>query len=120
VLERLLAGVSPRAKRGITLAMVATGWIGFLVAVLSGLVLGLIFILIGFVLCWFAASMLAVKPTIAAGERASEKAEEHAAANGGVEPAEPADIEARIKRRLEAMKQDNPENESSTETEAET
>ncbi len=105
MLERLLAGVSPRAKRGITLAMVATGWIGFLIAVLSGLVLGLIFILIGFVLCWFAASMLAVKPTLAAGENA----EEHAAANGGVEPEEPADIEARIKRRLEAMKQEDPE-----------
>lgn len=96
--------------------MVATGWIGFLVAVFNGLVLGVIFILIGFVLCWFAASMLAVKPTLAAGENA----EEHAAANGGVEPEEPADIEARIKRRLEAMKQENPEAEAGTETEAET
>ena len=97
--------------------MVATGWIGFLVAVLSGLVLGVIVILIGFVLCWFAASMLAVKPTIAAAERAGEKADENAAANGSVEPEEPADIEARIKRRLESMKQDAPEAETSTETE---
>ena len=112
MLERLLAGVSPRAKRGITIAMVACGWIGFLVAVVSGLVLGVIVILIGFALCWFAASMLAVKPTIAPGERAEHKATEA----DTVEPEEPADIESRIKRRLEAMNQENPEAGTGTET----
>ena len=86
--------------------MVASGWIGFLVAVVSGLVAGVIVILIGFALCWFAASMLAVKPTIAAAERAEDKAGEQDT------PEEPADVESRIKRRLEAMNQENPETES--------
>ncbi len=107
MLERLLAGVSPRARGGITVALIAIGWIGFLIAVLGGLVLGVIVIVFGFALCWFAASMLATKPTITPGDGASGDS-----GDGGVEPDEPADIESRIKRRLEAMKQENPETET--------
>ena len=44
MLERLLSGVSPTARRGITFALIGVAWAGFLIAVLSGLAAGFLFI----------------------------------------------------------------------------
>jgi hypothetical protein len=92
VLERLLSGVSPTARRGLTIALVAVSWGGFLIAVLSGLAAGILFIVVGFALCWFAASMLGAKSAIVRDPIAGETREDA------------PDIEARIRRRLESMK----------------
>ena len=99
MLERLLAGVSPTARRGVTVALIAIAWIGFLIAVLTGLVAGLLFIAIGFALCWFAVSMLSAKSAIV-----------HEAP-APAEPVEPDDVEARVRKRLESMKSDDVPNE---------
>jgi hypothetical protein len=61
VLERLLAGVSPAARRAVTIALIAIAWIGFLVAVIAGLVVGLVIIVIGFVACWLVVATFAGK-----------------------------------------------------------
>ena len=75
--------------------LIGVAWAGFLIAVLSGLVAGILFIVFGFALCWFAASMLGAK---------SGTAQEAPAAAGGSSSEDPGDIEARIRKRLESMK----------------
>jgi hypothetical protein len=98
VLERLLGGVSPAARRGITIALIAIAWAGFLIAVFSGLAAGILFIVFGFALCWFAASMLGAKSgTVHEPEP-------------GAAPPEPDDVETRVRKRLESM-QGKPEDE---------
>ncbi len=96
MLERLLSGVSLNARRGITIALIAVAWGGFLIAVLSGLPAGILFIVFGFALCWFAASMLGAK---------SATVHEPTAAGDSLE--DPADVEARVRKRLESMKSDD-------------
>jgi hypothetical protein len=98
VLERLLSGVSPTARRGITFALIGVAWAGFLIAVLSGLAAGILYIVFGFALCWFAASMLGAK---------SGTVHEAPAAAGGSASEDPGDIEARIRKRLESMKSED-------------
>lgn len=94
VLERLLGGVPPTARRGITIALIAISWVGFLIAVFGGLVVGIFVIVIGFVLCWFAASMLGAKSATVHEPLASADAAS----------LEPDDVEARVRKRLESMK----------------
>ena len=102
MLERLLAGVSPAARRGITIALIAIAWIGFLIAVLAGLFLGIFVLVIGFVLCWFAASMLGAKTATV-----------HEPPAASDDEAESGDVEARVRKRLESMKpEDSPEDET--------
>jgi hypothetical protein len=94
VLERLLAGVSQTAKRAVTVALIAIAWIGFFVAVISGLVAGLVIIVIGFIACWLVVATLA-------GRRTQDPSE--------VEPllrpadVEPDDVQTRVRKRLEAL-----------------
>ena len=94
MLERLLAGVSPTAKRAVTGALIAIAWIGFFVAVIDGLVAGLVIIVIGFIACWLVVATLA-------GRRTHDTSE--------VEPllrpadVEPDDVQARVRKRLEAL-----------------
>jgi len=95
VLERLLAGVSPTARRGITVALIVIAWVGFLIAVLWGLIPGILFIVIGFALCWFATSTLSAKSAIVSD------------APAGAVPDEPDDVEARVRKRLESLKSDD-------------
>jgi len=94
VLERLLAGVSPTARRGITLALIVIAWVGFLIAVLWGLLPGILFIVIGFALCWFAVATLSAKSAVV--QQAPIPSED--------DPVEPDDVEARVRKRLESMK----------------
>ncbi len=98
MLEKLLAGVSPAAKRGITLALIVIAWAGFLLAVLAGVAAGLIFIAVGFILCWFAASALGAK---------SATVHEPPAPGSSPVAEEPQDIESRIRKRLESMKSED-------------
>lgn len=102
MLDRLLGGVSPAARRGITVALIVVAWAGFLVAVLAGLAAGIIVILIGFALCWFAASMLGAKSGTVPEEPAPDAA-----------PLEPDDVQTRVRKRLESM-QSKPEDEAET------
>ena len=101
MLDRLLGGVSPAARRAITIALIAVAWAGFLIAVFGGLVPGILFIVFGFALCWFAASMLGAKSGTA-----------HDAPATDADAAEPEDVETRVRKRLESMKQDVPPDES--------
>ena len=93
MLERLLAGVSPTAKRAVTVALIAIAWVGFFVAVVAGLVAGLVIIVIGFIACWLLVATLA-------GGKTQDTSE--------AEPLlRPADVEAddvptRVRKRLEA------------------
>lgn len=100
-----MSGVSPTARRGLTIALVAVAWGGFLIAVLSGLVAGILFIAVGFALCWFAASMLGAKSAIVREPPV-----------GAGTPEEAADIEARIRKRLESMKSEDAPNDDGAST----
>jgi hypothetical protein len=97
VLERLLAGVSPAARRAVTIALIAIGWIGLLVAVIGGLVAGLVIIVVGFIACWLVVAALAGKK----GE--DERESEPLLRGGDVETDD--DVQTRVRKRLEALNQ---------------
>ena len=59
-----MAGVSPGARRALTIALIAIAWAGFLVAVVAGLVEGVLVVVIGFVVVWFVTSMLSSKAAV--------------------------------------------------------
>jgi len=96
VLERLLAGVSPAARRAVTIALIAIAWIGFLVAVIAGLVVGLVIIVIGFVACWLVVATFA-------GKKGDEERESEPLLRGEVESDD--DVQSRVRKRLEALKE---------------
>lgn len=97
MLERLLAGVSPAARRAVTIALIAIGWIGLLVAVIGGLVAGLVIIVVGFIACWLVVAALAGKK----GE--DERESEPLLRGGDVETDD--DVQTRVRKRLEALNQ---------------
>jgi len=97
VLERLLAGVSPAARRAVTIALIAIAWIGFLVAVIAGLVVGLVIIAIGFIACWL------VVATFAGKKGDDERESEPLLRGGDVESDD--DVQSRVRKRLEALKE---------------
>ena len=94
MLERLLAGVSPTAKRAVTVALIAIAWIGFFVAVIGGLLAGLAIIVIGFIACWLVVATLAGRKTD------DDREAEPLLRPGDVEP---DDVQARVRKRLEAL-----------------
>ena len=94
MLERLLAGVSPATKRGVTIALISIAWIGFITAVFAGLLVGLGIIVIGFVACWL------VVAVISGGKKPDDRVEEPLLRE---DTAEPDDVQSRVQRRLEAM-----------------
>jgi hypothetical protein len=96
VLERLMAGVSPGARRALTIALIVIAWGGFIVAVLAGVLEGLLVVVIGFVIIWFVTSMLSTKSVVA-----PEGSEPTIRPDGTLES--PADVEARVRQRLEQM-----------------
>jgi hypothetical protein len=96
VLERLLAGVSPGAKRALTVALIIIAWSGFIVAVIAGILEGLLVVVIGFVIVWFVTSMLSTKTAVA-----PEGSGATIAADGSVET--PADVQERVRQRLERI-----------------
>jgi divalent metal cation (Fe/Co/Zn/Cd) transporter len=96
VLERLLAGVSPAAKRAVTIALIAIAWIGFLVAVIAGLVVGLVIIVIGFIACWLLVATFAGKK-----KGDDERQSEPLLRGGDVETDD--DVQSRLRKRLEAL-----------------
>ena len=98
MLERLLAGMSPAAKRGVTFALIAISWIGFLVAVIEGLLAGLTIIVVGFVACWLVVAMLA-------GKNADDDREAEPLLRG--DDVEPDDVQSRVRKRLEALNETN-------------
>ena len=95
MLERLLAGVSPTAKRAVTVALIAIAWIGFFVAVLRGLLAGLVIIVIGFIACWLVVATLAGRKTH------DDREAEPLLRPGDVESDD--DVQARVRKRLEAL-----------------
>ena len=95
MLERLLAGVSPAARRAVTIALIGIGWIGFLVAVIGGLVAGLVIIVVGFVACWLVVATLAGKK--GEDERGSEPLLR------GDDVKSDDDVQTRVRKRLEAL-----------------
>ena len=95
MLERLLAGVSPAARRAVTIALIAIAWIGFLVAIIAGLVVGLVIIVIGFVACWL------VVATFAGKKGDDERQSEPLLRGGDVETDD--DVPSRVRKRLEAL-----------------
>jgi hypothetical protein len=95
VLERLLAGLSPAAKRGVTVALIAIAWVGFLTAVLAGLVAGVAIILVGFVACWLVVASLSGRK-----KEADDREDEPLLREADVEP---DDVQSRVQRRLQSM-----------------
>jgi hypothetical protein len=102
VLERLLAGLSPGAKRGVTIALIAVAWIGFLVAVIGGLLEGLVILVVGFVGCWLVVATLA-------GKTSSPDRDQEPLLREADE--DPRDVQSRVRKRLEAMQDTEPPDE---------
>jgi uncharacterized protein (DUF58 family) len=91
-----MAGVSPGARRALTIALIVIAWAGFLVAVVAGIVEGVLVVVIGFVVVWFVTSMLSSKAAVTI-----EPSEPSIAPDGTLES--PVDVEARVRQRLEQM-----------------
>jgi plastocyanin domain-containing protein len=105
-----MAGVSPGARRALTVALIVVAWGGFLVAVVAGLVEGLLVVVIGFVVVWFVTSMLSSKAAVT-----PDGSEPSIAPDGTLESA--VDVEARVRQRLEQMnKEQTPPAEGSATT----
>ena len=69
-------------------------WIGFLVAVIEGLLAGLSIIVVGFVACWLVVAMLAGKT--GDDDREAEPLLRE-------DDVEPDDVQSRVRKRLEAL-----------------
>ena len=100
MLERLLAGVTPATKRGITIALIAIAWIGFLTAVLAGLLAGLAIILIGFIACWLIVAVLS-----GGTKHTDDREDEPLLREADVEP---DDLQSRVQRRLQSIAEATP------------
>jgi len=91
-----MAGVSPGARRALTIALIVIAWAGFLVAVVAGIVEGVLVVVIGFALVWFVTSMLSSKAAVTV-----EATGPAITPDGTLES--PVDVEARVRQRLEQM-----------------
>jgi hypothetical protein len=109
VLERLLAGVSPAAKRPVTIALIGIAWIGFFVAVIGGLLAGLVVIVVGFIACWLVVATLA-------GKKGEDERESEPLLRGG-ELESDDDVQTRVRKRLQALNETN-ETDAADETDA--
>jgi hypothetical protein len=80
--------------------MIVVAWSGFIVAVIAGILEGLLVIVIGFALIWFVTSMVSTKAAVATDESTGS-----IAPDGTVEP--PMDVQARVRQRLEQMSKEH-------------
>ena len=78
-----------------TIALIAIAWIGFFVAVIGGILAGLIIIVIGFIACWL------VVATFAGKKGDDERQSEPLLRGGDVETDD--DVQSRVRKRLEAL-----------------